>query len=262
MRMAMHPYHSACLLHAATPAFKRLVARTEQRIRDALAIPDVAWSISFSGGKDSTVLLDLLHACMPDVPVIWSDDEAEYPETVAFVEQRLRACASPHVIAAHIRHGVCKWFTSWQDWPDGLHRPLPDTVFIPDELVARYGGGLQAYQAMRNFGGAFIGLRRAESGRRATLLRVRGSLFYARGNRVWECCPLADWTTRDVWAYILSRALAYNPVYDRLAALGIPPDRQRVGPLVIDKGIAVIKRGWPELFNRLAARYPQVRQWT
>ena len=40
--------------------------------------------VSFSGGKDSTVLLDLVRRCHPDVPAVFIDTGLEYPEVRSF----------------------------------------------------------------------------------------------------------------------------------------------------------------------------------
>ena len=42
--------------------------------------------ISFSGGKDSTVLLDLVRRIYPDVPAVYIDTGLEYPEIKQFVK--------------------------------------------------------------------------------------------------------------------------------------------------------------------------------
>lgn len=42
--------------------------------------------VSFSGGKDSTVLLDLVRRAFPDVPAVFIDTGLEYPEIRKFVE--------------------------------------------------------------------------------------------------------------------------------------------------------------------------------
>ena len=40
--------------------------------------------VSFSGGKDSTVLLDLVRKIIPNVPVVFSNTGLEYPEIQSF----------------------------------------------------------------------------------------------------------------------------------------------------------------------------------
>jgi 3'-phosphoadenosine 5'-phosphosulfate sulfotransferase (PAPS reductase)/FAD synthetase len=43
--------------------------------------------VSFSGGKDSTVLAHLVHEMYPDVPLIFSNTGLEYPEIQAFARK-------------------------------------------------------------------------------------------------------------------------------------------------------------------------------
>ena len=43
--------------------------------------------VSFSGGKDSTVLLDLARRVFPDIPAVFVDTGLEYPEIKSFVKQ-------------------------------------------------------------------------------------------------------------------------------------------------------------------------------
>lgn len=44
--------------------------------------------VSFSGGKDSTVLLDLARRCYPDIPAVFCDTGLEYPEIRDFVKTK------------------------------------------------------------------------------------------------------------------------------------------------------------------------------
>lgn len=42
--------------------------------------------VAFSGGKDSTVLLDIVRRIYPDVPAVFSDTGLEFPEVREFVK--------------------------------------------------------------------------------------------------------------------------------------------------------------------------------
>lgn len=44
--------------------------------------------VSFSGGKDSTVLLDLARRIYPDIPAVFIDTGLEYPEIKNFVKTK------------------------------------------------------------------------------------------------------------------------------------------------------------------------------
>ncbi len=61
------------------------VIMTKRRIKDWYNHFDGEVYISFSGGKDSTVLADIVWSMYPDVPALFSNTGLEYPEIVAFV---------------------------------------------------------------------------------------------------------------------------------------------------------------------------------
>ena len=44
--------------------------------------------VSFSGGKDSTVLLDIARRVYPDIPAVFVDTGLEYPELREFVKTK------------------------------------------------------------------------------------------------------------------------------------------------------------------------------
>lgn len=63
------------------------VRMTEQRIRQWVnEFGEDGVYISFSGGKDSTVLMDIARGIYPDLPAIFVNTGLEYPEVVQFVK--------------------------------------------------------------------------------------------------------------------------------------------------------------------------------
>lgn len=66
------------VLHYQSWGFKRRLEQALLRVSIALAQGQRPY-VAFSGGKDSTVVLALVHAVRSDVSLLWSDDELELP---------------------------------------------------------------------------------------------------------------------------------------------------------------------------------------
>lgn len=62
------------------------VEKTKQRIREWYEYYNGDVYVSFSGGKDSTVLLHIVRSMYPDVEAVFSDTGLEYPEIKQFVK--------------------------------------------------------------------------------------------------------------------------------------------------------------------------------
>lgn len=83
--MALHTMQELKMRQALPLEVKILM--TKQRIRewiDEFGVDGVY--VSFSGGKDSTVLLHLVREMFPDVPAVFVDTGLEYPEIREFVK--------------------------------------------------------------------------------------------------------------------------------------------------------------------------------
>lgn len=233
--------NDAALMYAKTKAFSWRLANARRIVADALAIPDAVPYISLSGGKDSTVVHDLVYQKAGNLPAIWSDDEWWLPETLEYIQRLKEKCFDVRQIRTNARHA--EWFSV-----DGDYDGIPD------------------YAHRQGFNLCFLGLRQEESNVRRMHLRHMGALFLCQADKSWHCNPIHDWTWRDVWAYIVSNRLDYNRAYDRMEEIGVEPERQRIGPLAVDRVLGygqmvILKKGWPELFNRFAQAHPEARNY-
>lgn len=63
------------------------IARTKQRIKEWVDYYGISGVyISFSGGKDSTVLLDIARSMYPEIEAVFVNTGLEYPEIQSFVK--------------------------------------------------------------------------------------------------------------------------------------------------------------------------------
>jgi phosphoadenosine phosphosulfate reductase len=65
-------------------------------------------------------------------------------------------------------------------------------------------------QALEPYDAWVSGIRRDQSPSRANTRKVERSERYG----VWKIQPLADWSEKDVWRYIVANDIPYNPLHD------------------------------------------------
>jgi phosphoadenosine phosphosulfate reductase len=248
-----------------------------ERIAEHLETYDgfVAWS----GGKDSTVVVDLARRVDPNVPVVFYDSGLQFPETLSYIgdladtwKLNLHVIpAEPDLLTLLIAGGGFD-----HQAPDrGLGGPLAEV------MIAR-----PAALAHQHFGqGSMWGVRAQESPARRTLYssqlaaytasrtaRSREKIRAEQGGEVRRkdgtvtLGPIWDWQPSHVFEYLAGRGIAPNPLYSKLSALGAPVDRIRVDSIIdasqLSNGhIAWLQKGWPELFDRLAMALPRLREW-
>lgn len=236
--------------------FRRKLAAALTVIRTALSLSRRQHYVAFSGGKDSLAVAALVRKVevldgLPGkgIPLVWSDDELEYPEHVAYMRKWY---TGDNLVVTLGRSEHAGWFKPWTQEPY-WRQPFDGALHIEERS--------EDYWATEGYDLTFTGLRADESSRRRDhLIGVaaglnRGELpgLY-RASTGWRCTPIWDWSADDVWALIAGWGLPYSPVYDRLTAIGIPRKQQRVGPLPLARR-EHLADGWPGLLRDLEARY-------
>lgn len=201
--------------------------------------------VSWSGGKDSTVVAHLTHAVNPAVPVVRLSHGVDYPETVTYCADLADAQGWSYVL------GVAGDSDSYLNHV-ALHE-TDNSSYLADTSAAL---GFRP-------DGFLYGLRAQESRDRAIHLASRRGAWTTRDG-IRGCSPIWQWSTLDVWAYFAHHDIPPNPVYARLTELGAPEGAHRVGFLVGGAGARMgryywLRRGWPTEWEALAARLPWLR---
>lgn len=252
--------------YADLMGFKDLVGRTKKEIANTLEQFEKP-SISFSGGKDSLVLLHLIQQEMglTNIDVVFFDSGAELPDTLDFIEKIekefglnfLIVDASPDLMTIAKENGA--WGYSGSEWVGYEKYKAEDIKKILIQMPA-----LTAIKHL-NTDVQIVGLRAEESEARKNLLK-KGQLQFHKHTNCYSMYPLARWTGSDICAYIADRNLPYHPLYDKLFLYKGDPRRQRVSNMmqILDpeKGqIWALKNYYPELYNKLISTFPDFRNY-
>lgn len=165
--------NKSAMLYTKLNSYKALVNKTSGFVRWALQKVNKPY-IACSFGKDSAVMLHLVHSINSDIDVrfIRWQGETEYIDNYDEV--------------------ISQWGLK------NLHQIELNRVSLLDKRKNRYN--TDQYDSF------FVGLRKDESTTRRITLKAHG-MFYKNAAGLYRICPLADWTAKDVEAYIVEHQL-------------------------------------------------------
>ena len=165
--------------------------------------------VSYSGGKDSEVTLDIVQKALPhnDFVVVFGDTGMEFPDTYRSVEIAKQKCKDTGIrfyIAKSHMTPMESWNrfgppSSTNRWCCSVHKTTPQLLLLRDVLKKT------SFTEM-----AFVGVRADESVRRS------GYDYISYGTKhrgQYSCNPILRWNSAEVYLYIYSYGLHINDGY-------------------------------------------------
>lgn len=241
--------------------------------------------LSFSGGKDSTVML---HLVMDEakrrnrkIGVLFIDLEAQYKLTIEHIENcyiLYKDYIIPHWVALPLilRNAVSQYTPRWVCWDPGLKHMWvrgqhPLSITDPN-IYSWFKPGMEFEEFTVKFGinyaedtktACLVGIRADESLNRFRTL-IADKTKYANKSwttgitpHLWNIYPLYDWKTSDLWVYHAKTGTPYNKLYDRMHLAGLTPHQMRICQPYGDdqrKGLWLYQIIEPENWGKIVAR--------
>lgn len=194
--------------------------------------------VAFSGGKDSTVLLDLVKKALPKgtFVVVFGDTGMEFPDTYNIVEKTQMECERKSIPFYTARSHLDP-SESWKlfgppsrvlRWCCSVHKSTPQTLKLREII------GKENYTGL-----AFVGVRSHESATRAV---YEYENFGKKQKGQYSHNSILEWTSAEVWLHTFANRLLINEAYTKGSA--------RVGciccPLTNNKASFVELANYPE----------------
>lgn len=176
---------------------RQLLRRESESLALLASISHKKLAVSFSGGKDSLVALDLAYR-VGIRNAVFSDTTVEFPETLEYVEEIGDFYG--------IKIDVVRSRVSFFEMAEKIGIPSRRSRWCCDVFKFR---PLAEYARKEGLHGFVTGLRRDESRRRRDY-KKSDRLFLIPADQI---NPLLSWKSEDVWDYVAKYDLPSNQLY-------------------------------------------------
>ena len=242
--------------------------------------------VSFSGGKDSTVMLHMVMdeaiARRRKVGVLFVDLEGQYRLTIDHIQECYDLYAEhiePYWVALpiHLRNAVSAYEPQWVCWQpdrrdDWIRQPPAGAITDPAQFpFYRYAmefedfvPGFGHWYAGDELTACFVGIRSDESLNRWRTIAGHGNKWdgehkYTQwmSQTLWNVYPIYDWRVDDIWAYHGKHGRPYNKLYDLMHKAGLSLSQMRICQPYGDdqrRGLWLFHLIEPDTWARVVAR--------
>ena len=248
------------LLHSQTKGYKRRVEEAMQETQKAIKEIDGNHVLSYSGGKDSTVMLDICMKCGFKGDLI-QFFYSEYENPIMNLDM-----ADMMSKKYGLKLYRLKCYSSKEAWDEaGRFFVVPSNVLeksLVRKVAADFGKQSSKISQENEYNLHFIGMRKVESKQRRMTLGNKGLTYYANTRKSFTCCPIGKLKDDDIWAYIVSNHLPYISCYDNSLF-----DRRKIRneltyfctrEAIFQGVVETYKFIYPEIFNKLKNNYINV----
>jgi len=218
--------------------------------------------LSFSGGKDSGVMLNLVldymraNGITKKIGLMTLDNEANYTHSLNFMHEIIQDnldlldvywCCLPVTLPCT----VSAYATEWQCWgvedQDRWIRPMPTNDYIvnidnhpfdffeENMMYDKFWDEFGDWYAQGEKCACLIGIRSDESLNRFRAIMnerkqtLKGEMWTKKNtNYVYNCYPIYDWRTDDIWIANAKFEWKYNELYDIFWKAGLSVAQMRV----------------------------------
>lgn len=240
--------------------------------------------LSFSGGKDSSVMFHLVlqEAIKRNVKIglLFIDLEAQYKLTIEHIQTMIDLYKKNIelywiCLPLSLRNAVSQYEPKWCCWEENKDwvRQPPKNAITDVNYFNFFKKGMEFEEFIVGFGewygadkrtAAFVGIRSDESLNRYRTVKFEGKKNY-KGKMftthvvdlVYNIYPIYDWKTKDIWIYNSKFEKCYNKLYDRMHQAGLSIHQQRICQPYGDdqrKGLWLYHVIEPETWGKLIAR--------
>jgi predicted phosphoadenosine phosphosulfate sulfurtransferase len=243
--------------------------------------------LSFSGGKDSTVMM---HLVMDEaikrkqkIGVLFVDLEGQYKITIDHVFNMYKMYEEyidPYWVCLpiHLRNAVSVFETHWICWDenkkDDWIRDIPKIAIKEKDYFPFFYEGMEFEDFVPEFGkwyadgkscACFVGIRTSESlNRWRTIASSKKKMFEDKKyttlviDSVYNIYPIYDWKTQDLWIYHYKfKDKNHNKLYDLMHMAGLTIHQMRICQPYGDdqrRGLWLFHLIEPETWAKIVAR--------